>query len=119
MKNDNRYHSNNDLLNDMYSHIDHNNVDRKQINHNSHYTLADNKLQLSSDLEDLDWNNTDSYEGELINAYNNEVGNKTLRLRIFYALYVKPNEESNKHLIYRLSMDQIVVTKDYQTVPVP
>ena len=62
---------------------------------------------------------TDNHKGDLSIAYNNEVGNKTPRLRIFYALYVKPNQEGNGHLIYRLDKDQTVVTKDYQTVPVP
>ena len=119
MNDDNRYHSNNDLTDDMYNNIDYDDVDWKQTNPNSLYILADHKLQLSSYLEDLNWNNTDSHEGELIIAYNNEVGTKTLRPRAFYTLYVKQNEEGNKHLIYRLSIDQIVVTKDYQTVPVP
>ena len=34
-------------------------------------------------------------------------------------MYIRPNENSNGHLIYRLSTDQIVITKDYQTVTVP
>ena len=34
-------------------------------------------------------------------------------------LYVKPNNDCNGHLIYRLSTDQILVTKEYQSVPVP
>ena len=124
MNNDNRDHSNNDLTDDMYNNIGHDNVDRKQTNHNSLYNLADDKLQLSSDLEDLDQNSVDSYKGELIIEYNNKVGYKTLRLRAFSALYVKLNEEGNGFDIqtiygYRLSTDQIVVTKDYQTVPIP
>ena len=49
-----RDHHNNDLTYNVYNNIDHNNVDWKQTNHNSLYTLANNKLQLSSDLEDLD-----------------------------------------------------------------
>ena len=92
---------------------------RDKKNGRNVYTITDNKLQSSSDLEDLDWDSTDSHEGELIIAYDNKVGNKTLCPRTFYALYVKPNQEGNGHLIYRLDMDQIVVTKDYQTVPVP
>ena len=83
------------------------------------YTLADNKLQLSSDLEDFDWNSTNSHKGELIIAYNNKVRYQTLQPRTFYTLYVKPNKEGNGHLMYRLSTDQIVVTKVYQVVPVP
>ena len=119
MNDDNRDHSNNDLPDDIYNHIDHDNVVWKQINHNSFYTLSENKLQLSSDLEDLDWNSTNSHKGELIITYNNKVRYKTLRPRAFYALYVKPNEKGNGYVIYRLSTNQIVVTKDCQTVPVP
>ena len=85
-------HSSNDLTDDMYNNIDHHNVDHKQTNHNSLYTLADNKLQLSSDLKDLDWNSTDSHKGELAIAYDNKVGTKTLCPRAFYALHVKLNE---------------------------
>ena len=49
MNNNNRDHSNNDLTDDMHNKIDHDNVDQKQTNHNSLYTLSNNKLQLSSD----------------------------------------------------------------------
>ena len=109
-------HSNNDLLDDMYSNIDLNNIDQKQTTNDNLYTLADNKLQLSSDLEDLDWNSTDSHENELVIAYDNKVGNKTLYPKTFYALYVKLNQW---HLIYIPDKNQIVVTKDYRTVSVP
>ena len=119
MNNNNRDYSSNDLIDDMYNNIDHGNVDWKQTNHNSLYTLADNKQQLSSDLEDLDRNSTDSHEGELIIADDNKVEYKALCSKIFYTLYVKPNEEFFGHLIYRLSTNHIVVTKDYQTVPIP
>ena len=51
--------------------------------------------------------------------YYNEIGNTTICPRTFYALYDKPNQEGNVHMIYRLDKDQIVVTKDYWTVPVP
>ena len=103
----------------MYNKIDPNNVDQKQTTHNSLYTLANNKLHLSSDLEDLHSNNTNSRQGKLIIAYNNKIGNKALCPRTFYALYAKPNKEPNEHLIYRLDTNQLVVTKDYRTVPVP
>ena len=106
-------HSSDDITDDMYNNIDHHNVDQKHTNHNSLYTLADNKIQLSSDLEDHNWNSIDSHEGELIIAYENIFGNKTLRPRVFYALYVRPNDNGNRHLMYRLSTSQIVVTKDY------
>ena len=103
----------------MYNNIDHDTTDQKQTTHNSLYTLVDNKLQLSSELEDLDWNSTDSHQCELIIACKKKVGNKTLYQKVFYVLYVKPNKESNGHLIYRLATNQIVVTKGYQTVAIP
>ena len=118
LNNNIRDHHNNDLTDDAYTNINHNNVDWKQANHHNLYTFDNNKQQISSDLEDLNWDSTDSHKGELIIAYNNKVGNKTLCLRTFYELYVKPNQEGNGHLIYRLDKDQIVVTKNYQTVPV-
>ena len=34
-------------------------------------------------------------------------------------MYIRPNEDGNRHLIYKLSKDQILVTKEYQSVPVP
>ena len=34
-------------------------------------------------------------------------------------MYVEPNQEGNGHLVYRLDKDQVVVTKNYRTVPVP
>ena len=34
-------------------------------------------------------------------------------------MYVRPNDDDNGHLIYRLSTDHILVTKEYQSVPVP
>ena len=49
-----RNHYNNDLTDNMYNSINHNNVDQKQTTHTSLYTLADHKLQLSSELEDFD-----------------------------------------------------------------
>ena len=103
----------------MYNNIDHDTVDQKQTTYDSLYTLADNKPQLGSELEDLDWISTDSHKDEPIIASEDKVGNKILCPRAFYDLYVKPNKESNGHLIYRLATDQIVVTKDYWIVRVP
>ena len=119
MSNGIRNHSNNDLLDDMYSNIAHNNIDQKQTTNHNLYTLADNELQLSSDLKDLDQDSTNNHKGDLIIAYDNKVRNKTLCSRIFYALYVKSNQEGNGYLIYRLDKDLIVVTKNFRTVPVP
>ena len=78
---------------------------------------------MNYDLEELyrtnDWKNANTHKGELVFAYNTKVGSKTLHPRVFYALYIKPNDIGNGHLIYRLSTDQILVTKEYQLVPVP
>ena len=38
---------------------------------------------------------------------------------MFYALYIKPNGDNNGQLIYDLSRDKIIVTTNYQSVPVP
>ena len=77
---------------------------------------------MNYDLEELyrtdDWKSTNSHKGELVIAYNTKVGYKTLYPRVFYALYIRPNDVDNRHLIYRLSTDQILVTKEYQSVPV-
>ena len=64
-----------------------------------------------------DWKSTNSHNSELVIAYDNKVGNKTLHPRLFYALYIRPNDIGNGYLIYRLSTDQILVTKEYQPVP--
>ena len=113
----------NNPTNDVYSIINNKNVQQEQTTHNSLYCLTNSKLQLNYDLEDLyrtnDWKSTNSHKGELIIAYNNKVGNKTLRPRVFFALYIKTHDIGNGHLIYRLSTDQILVTEDYQSVHVP
>ena len=58
-----------------------------------------NGLSITVDLEESyrtnDWKSTNSHKGELVIAYNNKVGNKTLRPRVFYALYNKPNDIGN------------------------
>ena len=75
---------------------------------------------MSYDLEDPyrtnDWKSTNSHKGELVIAYNNKVGNKTLHPRILYALYIRPNDIGNEYLVYRLSTDQILVKREYQSV---
>ena len=78
---------------------------------------------MSSDLQDPnktnDWKRTRSHKDELVIAYNNKAGNTTLHPRVFYGLYIKPNDVKNGHLIYKLFTDQILVTMKYQSVPVP
>ena len=122
--NDNKmdYHCDNPT-NDVYSNINHKNVQQEQTTHNSFYRLTNSKLQLNYNLEDLyrtdNWKSTNNHKGELVIAYDNKIGNKTLSPKIFYALYSKPNDIGNGHLIYRLSTDQILVTEEYQSVHVP
>ena len=113
MNDNTRNHSNNDLLVDIYSDTAHNNTNQRQTTGCNVYTITDNQLQSSSDLEDLDWDSTNSHTSELIIAYNNKTRNKILYPRTFYALYVKPNREESGHLVYRLDKDQVVVTKNY------
>ena len=108
------------LTNDVYSKTNHKNVQQEQVTHNSLYRLTNSDLQLNYGLEDLyktdDWRSTNYHKGELVIAYNNKIGNKTLHPRVFYALYIKQNDIRNGYLIYRLSTDQILVTKEYQSV---
>ena len=100
------YHSDKPT-NDVYSNINHKNVQQKWTTHNSLYPLANSKLQLNYDLEDLygtnDWNSTNSHKSELIIAYNNKAKNNTLHPKVFYALYIELNDDNNGHLIYDLS----------------
>ena len=84
-------------------------LQQEQTTHNSLYTLANYKLQLSSDLEDPNgadkWKSTNSHKDELVIAYNNKAGYNKLHPKVFYALYIKPNDDNNGHLIYNLSKD--------------
>ena len=116
------WHCNNQT-NDVYSNINHKNVQQEQTTHNSLYRLANSKLQLNYDLKDPyrtnEWKSTNSDKGELVIAYNNRVRNKTLRPRVFCVLYIRPNDIGIWHLVYRLSTDQMLVTKEYQTIHVP
>ena len=122
--NDNKivYPSDN-LTNDVYSNTNYQNVQHEQTIHNSFDTLANYKLQLSSDLEDPngadDWKSTNSHKSELGIAYNNKAGNNILHQKMFYALYIEPNGDNIGHLKYNLSTDQIVITMKYQSVLVP
>ena len=108
--------------NDVYSTIDHKNVQQERTIHNSLYHLVNSELQLNYDIEESyrtdDWKSTDSHNGELVIAYDDKIGNKTLHPRVFYTLYIRPNDIGIGHLIYKFSTDQILITKDYQPVPV-
>ena len=106
----------------MYSNINHKYVQQERTIYNSPYCLANSKLQLNYDLEELyrtnDWKSINSHKGELVIAYDNKVWYKTLHPTIFHALYIRPNDVDNWHPLYILSTDQIIVTKEYQSVPV-
>ena len=80
------------------------NIQQEQTTHGSFYRLTNSELQLNYNLEDpyrtIDWKSTNSHKGELVIAYNNKVGNKTLHPRVLYGLYIRPNDIGNRHLIY-------------------
>ena len=80
-------------------------------------------MQPSSHIADPnkanDWKSTNSHEGELIMAYNNNKGNKTIRPRTFYALCIGQNDNGNGHLIFKVSTKQILVTMKYQPIHAP
>ena len=106
MNNDKMNSCSNYPTNNMYSNIDHTNIQQERTIHNNLYHLAVSKLQLSYDVEESyrtnDWKSTKSHDGELVIAYNDKVENKTLYPRIFYALYIRPNDIGNRHSIYKL-----------------
>ena len=78
---------------------------------------------MNYDLEDPnganDWKSRNCHKRELIIVYDNKARNNTLHPKVFYALYIKQNDDNNSHLIYDLSRDKIVITTNYQSVPVP
>ena len=52
-------------------------------------------------------------------AYDTNTGSNTLYPRTFYALYIGPNNNGIGHLIFKLSMKQILTTIKYQPVSMP
>ena len=62
---------------------------------------------------------TNNHKSEPVIAYDNKAGNNTLYPKVFYTIYIKPNGDNNGHLIHDLSREKIVVTMNYQSVPVP
>ena len=76
-------------------------------------------LKFIMDIEDPNktnnWKNTNNYEGKLVIAYNTNAETNTLHSRTLYALYMKPNDNSDGHLKLKLSTNQILlVTMTYQ-----
>ena len=75
MNNREAVHPSDDITDDNYSNIDYHETQHKQTNqNNSFYTLVDNKLQLSPQLEHqretYDWKTPNNHEGEIMMAYN-------------------------------------------------
>ena len=122
MNEDEKYYRSENPTNDVYSNINSKNIQQERTIYNSLYHLVDSELQLNYNLEESyrtnEWKSTNSHNGELVIAYDNKVGNKALHPRVFHALYIKPNDIGEGHLIYRLSTDQVLITKDYPPVHV-
>ena len=51
-------------------------------------------------------------------AYDNNARSNNLYPRIFYALYIGPNDNGTGHLIFKLSMKQILTTPKYKSIPI-
>ena len=51
-------------------------------------------------------------------AYDNKVRSNVLYPRTFYALYIGPNNNGASHLIYNLSIEQVLTTLKYKPVPI-
>ena len=49
-------------------------------------------------------------------SYNTNAGNNTLYPRTFYALRIEPNNNSIGHLIFKLSINQILTTTKFKPV---
>ena len=52
-------------------------------------------------------------------AYNTNAESGTLYPRTLYALYIGPNNNGIGHLIFGLSIEQLLTTMEYKSVPVP
>ena len=78
---------------------------------------------MRSHLEDSneanDWKTTNSHECELVMVYDNYNENNTLGPKIFFALYIRLNDHSNSHLIFKLSTKQILATINWQPIHAP
>ena len=76
-------------------------------------------FNLESPNETNNWKTTSNHESKLVIAYHNNAGNITLRPRTLYTLHIEPNDNGNGYLIFKLSMNQILVTMKYQPIRVP
>ena len=57
-----------------------------------------------------DWKTTNNPEDELVMVYNTKAESNTFHPRTFYALYIEPKNNGIGHLIFKLSMKQILTT---------
>ena len=52
-------------------------------------------------------------------VYDVNANSKILYPRIFYALYIGPNDSGTGHLIFKLSTKQLLTTSKYKPVSMP
>ena len=114
-------HLSGNLTNDYYSNIvDHETQHKRTNQNNNEYTLAENKIQSSHQLENQnetnDFKTTNKHGGGLVMAYNNNAKSNTLYPRSFCALYIGPNDNGAGHLIFKLSTKQILTTLNFKPV---
>ena len=57
--------------------------------------------------------------GELVMAYDVTANNKTTIPRAFYALYIRPNNNSTGHQVFKLLSKRLVTTPKCKPVPMP
>ena len=57
--------------------------------------------------------------GELLLSYDVKSNNKTSKPRVFYALYIRPNDGGTGHSVFKLSTKAMIVTPRYKPIPIP
>ena len=55
--------------------------------------------------------------GELVIAYGVASSNKTTDARAFFALYIRPNDSSTGHMVFKLSTKRLVTTPKCKPKP--
>ena len=108
MNNEEAVHPSGYLSDDDYSNIEDHETQHERANQNNNvYTLVEDKLQLSHQLEDQNETNdlktTNKHEGGLVMACDNNAKSNTLNPRTFYALFIGPNDDGAGHFIFELS----------------
>ena len=117
-------HPSSDLADDDYRNIEDHETQHKRISQNNNfYTLVEDKLQSSPQLEDenrsYDWKNTNNHEGKLVMTYDNNARSNKLYPRTLDALYIGLNDNGTDRLILKLSTKQVLNTMKYKLVPMP